>query len=76
MKKFKGVEIIVSSIALILIIALSAVLGVLKNLEILKTNASTFKIILTTLMLGIGLYLTIFAIIRKGGYEFLSAEYF
>ena len=70
MKKFKGVEIIVSSIALILIIALSAVLGVLKNLEILKTNASTFKIILTTLMLGIGLYLTIFAIIRKGGYEF------
>ena len=70
MKKFKGVEIIISSIALILIIALSAVLGVLKNLEILKTNASTFKIILTTLMLGIGLYLTIFAIIRKGGYEF------
>ena len=69
MKKYKGLDIIVSAIAFIFIIVVASVFGILKTLNVLKVEASTFKIIMMVLTLGIGVYLTVFAIIKKGGYE-------
>ena len=70
MKKYNGKDIAVSAIALILVVIVSAVLGVLKNLEVLKCDASAFIIMLTSLTLGCGIYVLIFSIVKKGGYEF------
>ena len=70
MKKFNGFEITISAVAVILVIILSAVLGVLKNVGVLDFKVSTFTLILTSLCLGLGLYTTVFGILRKGGYEF------
>lgn len=70
MKKFKGLEIVISAVAVILVVIISAILGVLTNIGVLDFKVSTFTVILTSLCLGIGLYTTVFAIFRKGGYEF------
>ena len=70
MKKFNGFEITISAVAVILVVIISAILGVLKNTGVLDFNVSTFTVIMTSLCLGIGLYTTVFGILRKGGYEF------
>lgn len=69
MKKLKTTEIIVSSIAIIVVVALATTLGVLQTANVIKTEANVFLVMFTTLTLGIGVYLTVFALIRKGGYE-------
>lgn len=71
MKKLKGIEIIISSIAFVLIVALAGVFGVLKTLSLIDCEASSFQLIMTVLTFGLGLYLTIFAIVRKGEYEYM-----
>lgn len=67
--KFSKKDIVISAIALILVVILSTVFGILKTLKIIDTDVSSFMIILTGLTLGFGGYITIFAIVKKGGYE-------
>lgn len=69
MKKLRTLEIIVSAIAVIVIVALTVTLGVLKLSNVIKTETNVFLLMFTTLTLGLGLYLSVFAIVRKGGYE-------
>lgn len=70
MKKLSTVDIVVSIVALILVIATATVLGALQVSNVIDLNVSTFLLIMTVLTLGIGLYLTAFAIVRRGGYEY------
>ena len=70
MKKLRTVDIVVSIVALILVIAVATVLGALQVSGVIDLKVDTFLLIMTVLTLGIGLYLTIYAIIRKGGYEY------
>lgn len=70
MKKLRTVDIVVSIVALILVIAVATVLGALQVSSVIDLKVDTFLLIMTVLTLGIGLYLTIYAIIRKGGYEY------
>ncbi len=69
MKRYKGLDIAISAIAFIVVVIVAGILGILKSLEVLKFEATTFMVIMMALTLGLGAYLTIFAIIKKGGYE-------
>ncbi len=70
MKKLTKVDIIVSIIALILVIAVATVLGALQVSNVIDLKVDTFLLIMTVLTLGIGLYVTAYALIKKGGYEY------
>ena len=70
MKKLTTVDIVVSIVALILVIATATVLGALQVSNVIDLKVDTFLLIMTVLTLGIGLYLTVFAIVRRGGYEY------
>ena len=70
MKKFKGIEIAISMMVFILIVAVAAIMGMLILNGTIKTSASPFLVMFTTLTLGSGVYVTAFALVRKGGYEF------
>lgn len=70
MKKLRTVDIVVSIVALILVIAVATVLGALQVSGVIDVKVKPFLLIMTVLTLGIGLYLTVYAIIRKGGYEY------
>ena len=70
MKKLRTFDIVVSIVALILVIAVATVLGALQVSGVIDLEVDTFLLIMTVLTLGIGLYLTVYAIIRKGGYEY------
>lgn len=70
MKKYNGKDIIISAIALIFVVVVAAVLGVLKNFEIININASAFLVTLAVLTLGFGAYVIGFSIVKKGGYEY------
>ncbi len=70
-KKFNGVLITVSAVAFILIIAISAVLGVLIETGNIKTDISSFLVMLTVMLLGFGAYITGYSLVVKGGYEFI-----
>ena len=69
MNKFSKNEIIITAIALIVIVAVTATLGALKIAGVLNIGVDAFLLMLTTMTLGIGLYATVFGIVRKGGYE-------
>ena len=69
MKKYNKLDVIVSAIAFILIIAVAATLGALQILEVINFNTSAFLLMFTILTLGSGLYVTIFGIVKKAGYE-------
>ena len=70
MKRYKTIDIVVSSVAFILIIALASVLGILNVTKIIDWEVDLFLLIFTVLTLGVGVYLTAFGAIKKGGYEF------
>ena len=70
MKKLTKVDIVVSIVMLILIIATATVLGALQVSAVIDLKISPFLLIMTVLTLGIGLYLTVFAIVRRAGYEY------
>ncbi len=70
MKKYNGKDVIISAIAFIVIVVIAAIIGVLKNLEVIKMSASAFLVTLAVLTFGFGLYTVIFAIAKKGGYEY------
>lgn len=70
MKKFTKLDIIISAIAVILVIALATVLGALQVSGKVDFKVNAFLLILTVLTLGIGLYTVCFALVRKGGYEY------
>ncbi len=70
MKKLTTVDIVVSIVMLILIIATATVLGALQVSNVIDLKVSPFLLIMTVLTLGIGLYLTVFAIVRRTGYEY------
>ncbi len=69
MKRYKGIELIISGVAIILVVIFAAVMGILKTTGVIETDVSAFLIMLTILTLGIGGYLIGFAIVKKGGYE-------
>ena len=69
MVKYSKKDIIISAIALILVVIVSTVLGVLKTLNVIKLDVSSFLLIMACLTFGFGGYITAFAIIKKGGYE-------
>ncbi len=70
MKKLRTVDIVVSIIAIILIVAVATVLGALQVSNVIELKVDTFLLIMTVLTLGIGLYVTVYAIVRRGGYEY------
>ena len=70
MKGTKGLKIAVTAMALILLIALSGTLGILIEMGVIKTQVSSFGVMFCVLLLGTGLYVTIYSLIVKGGYEF------
>lgn len=70
MKKLTKVDIIVSIIALILVTLVATVLGALQVSNVIDLKVDTFLLIMTVLTLGIGLYVTAYALIKKGGYEY------
>ena len=70
MKKLTKIDIVVSIIALILIVVLATVLGALQYSNVIDLKVSPFLLIMTVLTLGIGLYLTVYAIIKRAGYEY------
>ncbi len=69
MKRYKGIELIISGVALILVVIFSAVMGILNETKVIETGVSTFLLMLTILTLGIGAYLVVFGIVKNGGYE-------
>ncbi len=69
MKKLSKLEIIVSSIVLIIVVALAATVGILKIENVIKADINAFLLMLTVLTGGAGLYITLFGALRKGGYE-------
>ena len=70
MKKFTKLDIIISAIAVILVVALATTFGALQISGAVDFKVNAFLLILTVLTLGIGLYTVIFALIRQGGYEY------
>lgn len=72
-KRYKVAEIVVSAVVLVLLIALSAVLAVLQLSGVLELSVNPFLLIFTVITLGLGVYLTVFALIKKGGYELAVA---
>ena len=70
MKKLTKVDIIVSIIALILVIAVAIVLGALQVSNVVDFKVDAFLLMMTALTLGVGLYVTIYSLVKKGGYEY------
>ena len=70
MKKLTKVDIIVSIIALILVIAVATVLGALQVSNVVDFKVDAFLLMMTALTLGVGLYVTIYSLVKKGGYEY------
>ncbi|MBR5439923.1 MAG: hypothetical protein IKV61_06915 [Clostridia bacterium] len=70
MKNYKGLKIAITAIALILVVALAGTLGVLIEAGVIKTEISSFNVMFCVLLLGTGLYLTVYSLILNGGYEF------
>ena len=70
MKNFKGIKIAITAAAFVLVVALAAVLGVLVETGAIKTEVSSFEVMLCVLLLGVGLYLTVYSLVVKGGYEY------
>lgn len=70
MKKYKTIELVIFLITLILVVAVATVLGALQVSSVIDLNVNVFLLMFTVLTLGIGLFLTIFAIVKKGGYEY------
>lgn len=69
MKKLSKIEIIVSAIVIMLAIIASATLGALQIAKVIDLKVDAFLLMLTVMTLVIGLYVTVFGIVRKGGYE-------
>lgn len=69
MKRYTRKDIVISAIVLAAVVIISTVFGILKTTNVLKTDASSFLIILTGLTLGFGGYILGFALVKKGGYE-------
>ncbi len=69
MKRYKGIELIISGVAIIFVVIFAAVMGILNETKVIETEISTFLLMLTILTLGIGAYLVVFAIVKNGGYE-------
>ncbi len=69
MKKLSRLEIIISSIVLIIVVALASTVGILKIENVIKADVNAFLLMLTVLTGGAGLYITILGALRKGGYE-------
>lgn len=69
MKKLSKLEIIISSLVLIVVVALATIVGILKIENVIKADVNAFLLMLTVLTGGAGLYVTIFGVLRKGGYE-------
>lgn len=70
MKRYKTIELVIFLITLILVVAVATVLGALQVSSVIDLNVNVFLLMFTVLTLGIGLFLTIFAIVKKGGYEY------
>ena len=70
MKKYTKIDIIVSAVVFILIVALAGALGALQISQVIKLETSPFLLMFSVLTLGSGLYVTIFGIVKKLGYEF------
>lgn len=70
MKNYKGVKIAITAVMLALVVVLAGTIGVLIEMEVIKTSVSSFGVMLAVLLLGTGLYVTIYSLVVKGGYEF------
>ncbi len=70
MRKLKTVDLVVSIIALIVVVSVATVMGALQVSKTVDFKVNTFLLMFCILTLGIGLFLTVYAIIRKGGYEY------
>ena len=70
MKKITKIDIIVSSIAFILVVAVATVFGALQISKVIDFKVDAFLLMMTVLTLGVGLYVTIYSMIKKGGYEY------
>lgn len=69
MKKFTKIDIIISALAVILVIATASIFGILQISGAVCFCVNPFLLMLTILTLGIGVYTAIFGAVRKGGYE-------
>ena len=72
-KRYKTAEIVVSAVVLAILIVIATVLSALKLSGIITIPVSAFLLIFTIVTLGFGVYLTVFALIKKGGYELAVA---
>ncbi|MBO5851185.1 MAG: hypothetical protein J6R29_02500 [Clostridia bacterium] len=70
MKNNGVLKVVISAVALALVVILSAVVGVLIETNVIKTEISSFLVMLCILLLGSGFYITVYSIVVKGGYEF------
>lgn len=70
MKGTKGLKIAITAMALILVVVLAGTLGVLVEMGVIKAQVSSFSVMFCVLLLGTGLYVVIYSLIVKGGYEF------
>lgn len=70
MKNYKGVKIAITAVMLALVVVLAGTIGVLIETGVIKTDISSFGVMLAVLLLGTGLYVTIYSLVVKGGYEF------
>ncbi len=62
-------SIIISLCVIALVIICACVMGILKISGVLKTDISAFLLIFVILSLGIGVYVLLFGLVVKGGYE-------
>lgn len=70
MKNLSKIDVIVSALVVILVIAVATVFGALQVTGAIKFNVHPLLLMLTILTLGVGLYVAIFGIVRNGGYEY------
>ena len=70
MRKLKTVDLVVSIIALIVIVALATTLGALQVSNVIDLKVNVYLLMMSVLTLGIGLFLTIYAIVKNAGYEY------
>ena len=60
---------VLSLVAAVLVVALSAVLGILKSLAVINVAFTVFEIVFTVLTYGFGIIVLIYGLVGKGGYE-------
>lgn len=68
--KYSVLQIALALVYLVLLIVASAIVGVFIELGKIQTEANSFLVMFVILLGGIGLYLLVFGIVVKGGYEF------